>query len=133
MSTSKKAFRGGYRFKNFKGAPLDMVVNIDVPDQITIPLQQGYGEAVEATVKPGDTVKAGQIIGKSTDVMSSPVHSSLSGKVTEIIKLSVGEREIPAVVIEKESDFALDPDAIQRLNGFDKDWKRLQADRVAEW
>lgn len=132
MSTSKKAFKGGYRFKNFKGAPLDTIVNVDAPDTVTIPLQQGFGEAAEATVKPGDAVKAGQIIGKNPDVVSSPVHSSVTGKVTELTKISAGGREIPAVIIEKDGDFSLTPDSIQRLNGHDKDWRRLQADRVVE-
>lgn len=132
MSTSKKAFKGGYRFKNFSGAPRDTIVNVNAPDRVTIPMLQGYGVAAEVTVKPGDTVKAGQLIGKNTDAMSSPVHSSVAGNVTEIIKIEVGGRDIPAAVIEKDENYELTPDTIHRLNGHDKDWKRLQADRVAE-
>jgi Na(+)-translocating NADH:ubiquinone oxidoreductase A subunit len=132
MSTPKKAFKGGYRFKNFRGKPLDIVVNIDAPERITVPLKQGYGEATEPTVALGDSVKAGQIIGKNVDVLSSPVHSSVSGKVVEITKLTIGDHQVSAVIIEKNSDFTFEQANVQKISGHDPDWKRLQADKIAE-
>ena len=132
MSTPKKAFKGGYRFKNFRGKPLDTVVNIDAPERIIVPLKQGYGEAAEPTVVLGDSVRAGQIIGNSVDVLSSPVHSSVSGKVAEITKLTIGDQQVPAIIIEKDSDFVFDQTNFQKLSGYDPDWKRLQADKIAE-
>ena len=132
MSTSKKAFKGGYRFRNFKGTPLSTIVQVDAPASVTIPLQQGYGAAANAIVKVGDTVKAGQIIGKNPDVVSSPIHASVTGRVTDLPNLVIGTRGVPAVTIEKSEGFSAVPEQIQRLSGCESDWKRLQADRISE-
>ena len=39
------------------------------------------------TVKVGDTVEVGQVVGDSDKPVSAPVHSGVSGKVTAITEL----------------------------------------------
>lgn len=132
MRISKKAFKGGYRFKNFKGEPEKTVTRCDMPDKIVVPLQQGYGGEVEALVKTGDTVKAGQIIGRSDGTLSSPAHSSVAGTVSELSKIQLGGDAINTVVIETADGFDVSDDAILRLHGHDKHWERLQAEKLEE-
>ncbi len=66
---------------NFK--PIE---TLPVPNQVFIPLQQHIGAPCEALVKKGDEVKTGQVIGRSNSFVSSPVHSSVTGKVMSVGK-----------------------------------------------
>ena len=59
-------------------------VSLDVPEKVKIPLSQHMGAPCEALVKVGDEVKVGQKIGDTQAFMSTPLHSSVSGKVTAI-------------------------------------------------
>jgi len=55
-----------------------------LPDEVFIPLQQHLGYPCVPLVKKGDEVKTGQMIGKAGGFVSSPVHSSVTGKVRAI-------------------------------------------------
>lgn len=78
-------FKGGihmYDYKEFTaGIPIRKLP--DCPTHI-FPLQQHIGAPLEAQVSVGDTVKVGQKIADSTAFVSSPLISSISGKVTAI-------------------------------------------------
>ncbi|HCX64614.1 MAG TPA: electron transport complex subunit RsxC, partial [Eubacteriaceae bacterium] len=54
------------------------------PKQVVIPLSQHAGAPAEALVSVGDTVKVGQKIGEAQGVISSTIHSSISGMVKAI-------------------------------------------------
>lgn len=58
----------------------------EIPKEVYIPLQQHIGAPCTALVEKGDMVKTGQVIGSSDAFVSSPVHSSITGKVMGIIK-----------------------------------------------
>ncbi|MDD5496216.1 MAG: RnfABCDGE type electron transport complex subunit C, partial [Candidatus Omnitrophica bacterium] len=55
-----------------------------IPKKVVIPVHQHTGSPAEPVVAVGDTVKAGTLIAKATGFISSPVHASISGKVTKI-------------------------------------------------
>lgn len=55
-----------------------------VPDLLIFPLAMHIGKPAEAIVEVGDTVKMGQLIGKKDGFISANIHSSVSGKVTDI-------------------------------------------------
>ncbi len=76
---------------------------------VTIPMLMHIGAPAVPTVKIGDTVHVGTLIGEASGAVSSPIHSSVSGKVTKIsnIQLSSGNT-VPAVTIA--SDGAMTPD-----------------------
>ncbi|WP_084052060.1 electron transport complex subunit RsxC [Desulfonispora thiosulfatigenes] len=59
-----------------------------VPDKVYIPLSQHLGAPTEPIVEIGERVKMGQKIGASKGFISSPVHSSVSGTVTGIVKMA---------------------------------------------
>ncbi len=55
-----------------------------LPKTVFISMAQHMGPPCSELVKVGDVVKVGQRIGDSTAFLSSPIHSSVSGKVTAI-------------------------------------------------
>ena len=63
-------------------------------ESVTIPMKQHIGAPCEPTVKVGDSVKVGQVIGDTGAFMSAPIHASVSGTVARIaeIRLASGEK-----------------------------------------
>lgn len=81
-----KTFKGGYVFGKINGMPKPRIRHVGIPLNVTIPLKQGFGNAVKSVVIKGDKVKAGQVIGIDNDTLSTPVHSSVNGIVIDIDK-----------------------------------------------
>lgn len=80
-----------------------------VPQIVTIPLQQHIGAPCEPIVKRGDYVKMGQRIGEPKGFVSAPVHSSVSGTVKSIEPVpSATGFKVMAVVIENDGLDVLD-------------------------
>jgi electron transport complex protein RnfC len=79
-----KTFKGGIHLEYHKeltaGKPIR---DAKEPKTAVIHLSQG-GAACQPLVKVGDLVKVGQKLGDSDKLISAPVHSSISGKVTAI-------------------------------------------------
>jgi electron transport complex protein RnfC len=59
---------------------------LEQPSEVIIPLAQHVGAPCQAAVKKGDEVKAGTVIAKSDKLISSLIHSSISGVVKNIKK-----------------------------------------------
>ena len=72
---------------------------------VTIPLLMHIGAPATPTVKVGDPVGVGTKIADATGALSSPIHASVSGKVTKIsdMLLSSG-RTVAAVTIESDGN-----------------------------
>ena len=83
---------------------------VDMPapqagQSVTLPLVQHRGAACVPTVKAGDVVGVGQVIGDSEQMMSAPIHSSVSGRVKGTTSLRMPDgREVPAVVVESDGE-----------------------------
>lgn len=120
-------FTGGYRFKRFEGQPQKKLINLDLPSKVIIPLAQGFGSAIEPLVKVGDSVSAGQIIARDDDKISSPVHSSINGKVVAIEKMNYFKRESTMVVIEGNAD-----DSYQKIEKHSSQWDKLSSSDIEE-
>jgi len=54
------------------------------PAELIIPLQQHIGAPTQATVKKGDTVARGQLIGHAETFVAADVHAGASGEVTDV-------------------------------------------------
>lgn len=76
-----------------------------VPGRVIIPMSMHIGAPCTPTVKVGDPVKVGQVIGEPAGFVSAPIHASVSGKVTAIddITLSTGA-VCKAVVIQSDGE-----------------------------
>ena len=77
---------------------------IDVKS-VTIPMAMHIGAPAIPSVKVGDFVKVGDLIAQGNGFVSSPIHASISGKVTKITDtvISTGNT-VPAVTIESDGE-----------------------------
>ncbi|EHJ91621.1 electron transport complex subunit RsxC [Vreelandella boliviensis] len=55
-----------------------------LPSRVILTLQQHSGQAATPCVAPGDTVKVGSVIAKREGMISSDLHASISGMVSEV-------------------------------------------------
>ena len=79
------AIPGGLRLASNKSQSLRTPVRqARLPERLIVPLSQHIGVPADALVKPGDKVLKGQLIGRSTDYISAPVHAPTSGTVTDV-------------------------------------------------
>ena len=99
----------GIKTPHRKGTKSVPVARIDTPEIVTIPMSMHIGKPAVPTVKVGDTVKVGTKIGEADGYVSSPVYSSVSGKVIKLedYLLSNGNTTI-AVVIESDGEMTAD-------------------------
>ncbi|MBN1685648.1 MAG: hypothetical protein JW852_03290, partial [Spirochaetales bacterium] len=114
MKKAKKTFKGGYRFSRFKGAPSETIESLEAPDTVILPLYRGPDGSIEASVKVGDEVRAGQSVG------TGPVHSPVDGTVSSITRA-------PAVIIEKKPGYAFGKNDVLKLGGATADWRKFNA------
>ncbi len=100
--------RGGVSVAHNKITADKETVRIPVPETVTLPMLQHIGVPCTPTVKKGDYVAVGQVIGDSDKYISTPIHASVSGKVASIkdVKLANGKMA-PAVTIESDGEMKL--------------------------
>jgi electron transport complex protein RnfC len=78
-------FRGGVHLPEDKDKTKGLSIQpIPIPERVVIPLSQHAGAICEPLVKVGDLVKKGQKIGEGKGIITSTVHSSVSGKVVDV-------------------------------------------------
>ncbi len=78
-------FSKGVHPNDFKHFTCSQAIEpLPLPDHVFIPLQQHIGAPCTVLVEMGQEVKTGQVIGSSEAYVSSPVHSSVTGKVKDI-------------------------------------------------
>ena len=103
MMKPKKKVRGGVLVSHDKNTKDMPVRRIAAPATVTLPMRQHIGAPCTPTVKVGDLVKIGQVVGDSDQFVSAPIHASVSGKVIGVkeVKLSSGLVS-QAVIIEND-------------------------------
>lgn len=80
------------------------------PARVILPMQQHIGAPCIPTVKKGDHVYLGQVIGDSDAYVSAPVHASVSGTVADITSVMLtGGQMTTAVVIDSDGKMERDP------------------------
>lgn len=87
------------------------ITNFPDPQEVVIFPSQHTGSPAEVLVKVGDEVKIGQKIAKSIGLVSSSVHSSVSGKVIAFKKIIHPSilKSLPAIIIENNGLDEIDP------------------------
>lgn len=99
----------GIHLKHFKNTKDEKTVMFPLPKNVSILMAQNMGAVCEPLVQKGETVFVGQKIGESDAFMSVPVHSSVSGTVTDIKDhLMANGKTCPAVIIETDGKQELD-------------------------
>lgn len=82
-----------------------------LPASVVIPMSQHMGAPCKCIVKKGDTVTVGQKIGDTDAFMSAPVHSSVSGTVTDVQPFLLSNGAVcEAAVIETDGLQTVCPD-----------------------
>lgn len=83
-----------------KSLTMDIPVKEFWPDQVTVLSEQSFGGKCGLKVKPGDQVKAGELIGVPEAFMAAPLHASVSGEVLDVKEVSNQGRDILACIIK---------------------------------
>tara|TARA_R110000796_G_scaffold118950_1_gene232914 strand:+ start:6310 stop:7983 length:1674 start_codon:yes stop_codon:yes gene_type:complete len=60
------------------------LIEAPLPSRVILPLQQHSGQPASPCVAPGDAVKVGSVIAKREGMISSDLHASISGTVSEV-------------------------------------------------
>lgn len=101
-----KTFRiGGTHPPDNKLSAGEKPVMLPLPEQVCIPLSQHAGTPAKPLVAKGDEVKTGALIAEATGFISANIHSSVSGTVSKIEKMtdSSGYKK-PVIVIDVKDD-----------------------------
>ena len=94
----------------YKITASEPIQKLPSPQKISIALSQHIGAPCTPTVKVGDQVFKGQIVGVVEKGLGCPVHSSVSGKVTAIdAVLTPQGRKVGQIIIESDGEDKLDP------------------------
>lgn len=102
---------GGTHLNHMKNTAELPSVIMPPPETVVIPMQQHIGAPCTPTVKKGDTVYVGTLIGDSDRPVSAPIHSSVSGTVAEIkTVIMTNGASAEAVVINSDGKMTPDPE-----------------------
>lgn len=100
---------GNLRLAHHKNTAEMQTVKMPTPERVVIPMLQHIGSPCKPIVKTGDQVAVGTKIADSSEFVSAPIHSSVSGKVSKITTMTLSNGDTcEAVVID--SDNQMTPD-----------------------
>lgn len=124
-----KGFRGGVHPNDRKSLTVNRLIEVaPIPDKVIIPIRQHIGAPATPIVSKGDIVKKGQVIAKNEGFVSSPVHSSISGKVIDICDCShSGFGKCLSIIIENDG-----LDEWMKGIRFHEDWENLDAEEMRQ-
>ncbi len=102
--------------------------NAVISELSVVAMSQHLGSPAEAVVSPGDTVREGMLIGKSTGFISGNIHSPVPGTVKEITDIYLPNgMTSKAVVIEMAGEFdRLGKESIETA------WEQLSSKELIE-
>ena len=125
------SFKGGihpeYNKDRTAASPVE---ELEAPEEVVIPLLQHIGAPCSPTVKVGQRVYMGQVIGNSSASLSAPVHSSVSGIVKQIApQWHPSGIKVPSITIE--NDFEDEPD--ESVIPYDGDLDDLSPSDIIEY
>ncbi|WP_129723769.1 electron transport complex subunit RsxC [Xylanivirga thermophila] len=82
------------------------IVEILPGENVVFLLKQHLGAPCEPIVKKGDRVLVGQKIADAEAVVCAPIHSSVSGTVTDITEIKYARGEmIPAIIVKNDDKY----------------------------
>lgn len=95
---------------HLKNTAASSAVRMAPPKEVKLPTSMHIGAPARVTVKAGDEVFVGTTVAVAGGYVSSPVHSSVSGKVKKIDEiLNYAGEKIPTVIIESDGLMTPDP------------------------
>lgn len=112
LNFPKRPFRthGGAAVPHCKNTWETESAVMPTPARVILPMQQHIGAPCTPTVKKGDYVFVGQVIGDSDAYVSAPIHASVSGTVADITNILLpGGQTTAAVIIDSDGKQEHDP------------------------
>ena len=112
MEFPKHPFRthGGAAVPHHKNTWELPTATMPPPEKVILPMQQHIGAPCVPTVKKGDHVFVGTVVGDSDAPLCAPVHASVSGTVEGITQVMLtGGQMTQAVVIQSDGQMEKDP------------------------
>ena len=105
-----KRHLSGVHLDHAKATRLVETRDIDIPAKVNIPLRQHIGAECAPTVKVGDKVYVGTLIGDSPAFVSAPIHSSVSGVVEAVTEvLNIQNEKVKCISIASDGLMSPDP------------------------
>ena len=116
-------FLGNTHVPHHKNTADMQPVKMETPKEVLLPMSQHLGAPATPVVKVGDEVKVGQLIAEANGFVSSPIYSSVSGKVVKLDSYINGAGNNVAVVrIESDGlmtvDESITPPVVEDLDSF---------------
>ena len=120
-------FLGGIHPNDGKRLAMDSAIEqMPIPKTLVVPMGQHIGAPCTPCVKPGDTVKKGQLIGTSEAFMHADIHSPTSGTVKKVAPMPhSGMGSCMAVVIESDGE-----DTWADGLPLSRDWQQMDPDEI---
>lgn len=113
---------GGIHLDKHKITALSPITDAGLPEFVTIPVKQHIGAPSKIIVNKGDKVKVGTLLADFDGVVSSDIHSSVSGEVTKLETLpNAAGYEETMITIKVEGDeweesIDRSPDIVKDIN-----------------
>ncbi len=124
--SARSALRGGLRIDSHKARPLERpIAALPAPDFAVLALDQGSGEAAQAIVTPGTTVRVGTRIAIGRGA-AADLHSPVSGTVSAVESRPTAAGTGPCIVVANDRRDEIDG----RLEPFD--WTALEPATLLE-
>lgn len=106
-----KHAHGGVKAPHKKFTAEQATIKMPPPDKVYIAMQQHIGAPCLPTVKKGDKVFVGSVVGDSDKYVSAPIHSSVSGTVEGMTKIQLPSGvKTDAVIIASDGLMTPDPE-----------------------
>ncbi len=122
-------FRGGVHVPEEKNTRSKSVQLFDSPNTVSIPMSQHIGAPCVPTVKKGDRVDMGQVIGEVKAGLGCPVHASVSGTVIAIEeKRNAMGMAVQNIVIENDGKNRVSPE----IKPYDGSFEDISFENVVE-
>lgn len=95
--------RGGVPAEHRKNTAATPIRSIATPPEVVLPMAQHIGAPCKPTVKKGDVVAIGDVVGDTDAPLSAPIHASISGTVTDVREITTSANiRCQAVVIQSD-------------------------------
>lgn len=113
---------GGIHPDKFKITTDCPIIDVGLPETVTIPVKQHIGAPAKILASKGDKVKVGTLLADSDGIVSSDVHSSVSGEVLKVEDVAGAngyeEKMITIKVEGDEWEASIDrtPDIVKEIN-----------------
>jgi len=104
-----KRIKGGTQLPHLKGTAECETVIMPPPSSVTIPLCQHIGAPATPVVNKGDKVYVGTLLAEASGYISAPVHSSVSGTVTDVKDCILNGASVKCVIVESDGEMKAEP------------------------